>query len=992
MYDTDPGDTAMKRTTAIASALLVAGLTFLVASALLERLPSFGDSACPAAGSEAPDGATASGGTLGWTRQAAPAADGGVPAPEGRSATDAPGRPQPENWLLDLPSGVAAQPRKLPGTEKRDLAAAAPDGQQKAAPAGADGALPPAGGRKSGGGNGDPQRTGCRQPTAAEKAWMKANLVDEKVVKPNAFGLKRINEWRKKQGLKPVTLEQVAQSRAARAGLAGGSTGKTSAPAGLISPAAVIDNSQLQCFPPIRTQSPLNSCACFSTTYYTMTYMVARSRGWDVTGTENTNKFSPKWTYNMINGGSDDGSWITTAYSVMQSNGCATWSEFAYDSNYREWCLDGDVWLNALSYRMSTSGSISNLNTDAGISNLKDKLNDGYILNFATHVYDWTYDQSVDNPDSSADDAYVGEDVCYTQGGSAEDSGHAMTIVGYNDHIWVDLDEDGERDANEVGAFRIANSWGDWWKEGGFCWYLYSAVKEDQGGKDFANWWYNQAYFIEARASYQPKMVARFTVNHGVREQMVLRAGIGNVGDGTPSTIFPPVGSGGAFIYSGGAWAFDGTSTACDGEFCLDFTDICPAVGVNKRWFLRFFDASNDGNAGVIKSLTLYNATRGETVGTVVMGTDDDNYEPDSGSANGGYAYAWIDGSYQDGLNTAPSISNIVNQSTTEDTAKGPISFTVSDAETAAGDLTLTGTSDNQGLVADSSIVFGGSGGSRTVTLTPEANAYGTATITVTVTDGGGLTDQDSFDLMVTAQNDDPVISTYDPSTPHSMEAGTSQVFEIWPHDDDGDTLTYSWKLDGGNIAESDTTYEYGPMPGDEGAHTIQVTVSDGKGGTDSHTWDVTVNGNLPYISCSVSSLSPSVKEGGDAAQQTFTVANTGAGTMSFTVGDNETWLSCSPTSGSSTGGATTLITVTYTTSALDVGTYNATITVTDTSPGTAGNSPLEIPVTLTVKKKSSGGGGGGGCSLAAGADAAGGLLPYLGLALAWLLGRRRRR
>ena len=57
------------------------------------------------------------------------------------------------------------------------------------------------------------------------------------------------------------------------------------------------------------------------------------------------------------------------------------------------------------------------------------------------------------------------------------------------------------------------------------------------------------------------------------------------------------------------------------------------------------------------------------------------------------------------------------------------------DVETAAADLTVTGSSSNTALVPNANIVFGGSGANRTVTVTPAANQFGTATITVTVTD-----------------------------------------------------------------------------------------------------------------------------------------------------------------------------------------------------------------------------------------------------------------
>ena len=44
---------------------------------------------------------------------------------------------------------------------------------------------------------------------------------------------------------------------------------------------------------------------------------------------------------------------------------------------------------------------------------------------------------------------------------------------------------------------------------------------------------------------------------------------------------------------------------------------------------------------------------------------------------------------------TGPTISAIADQSGTEDTARGPIAFTVGDAETAPGSLSLKAVSSN---------------------------------------------------------------------------------------------------------------------------------------------------------------------------------------------------------------------------------------------------------------------------------------------------------
>ncbi len=100
-----------------------------------------------------------------------------------------------------------------------------------------------------------------------------------------------------------------------------------------------------------------------------------------------------------------------------------------------------------------------------------------------------------------------------------------------------------------------------------------------------------------------------------------------------------------------------------------------------------------------------------------------------------------------------------------------------------------------------------------------------------------------------------------------------------------------------------------------------------------------------PTITRSPATLSPTASQGTNASSQSFTVQNTGGGTLSYSITDNVSWLSCTPTSGSSTGEVDT-ITVNYSTSGLSVGTYNGTITITASG---ATNSPQTIAVTLTI-------------------------------------------
>ena len=107
----------------------------------------------------------------------------------------------------------------------------------------------------------------------------------------------------------------------------------------------------------------------------------------------------------------------------------------------------------------------------------------------------------------------------------------------------------------------------------------------------------------------------------------------------------------------------------------------------------------------------------------------------------------------------APTISNISDATIAEDATLGPVAFTVADADLGTGALTLAATSSNTTLVPNAAVLLGGSGGNRTLTLTPVLNQSGTSTITVTVTDPQGQQASDSFVLTVTAVNDAPTVS-----------------------------------------------------------------------------------------------------------------------------------------------------------------------------------------------------------------------------------------
>ena len=67
-----------------------------------------------------------------------------------------------------------------------------------------------------------------------------------------------------------------------------------------------------------------------------------------------------------------------------------------------------------------------------------------------------------------------GDAVGYWVNGA--EGSHGMTVVGYNDAVWTDVNGNGAIDAGEKGALRIANSWGSGWRDGGFTWLAYDAL------------------------------------------------------------------------------------------------------------------------------------------------------------------------------------------------------------------------------------------------------------------------------------------------------------------------------------------------------------------------------------------------------------------------------------------------------------------------------------------------------------------------------------
>ena len=180
-------------------------------------------------------------------------------------------------------------------------------------------------------------------------------------------------------------------------------------------------------------------------------------------------------------------------------------------------------------------------------------------------------------------------------------------------------------------------------------------------------------------------------------------------------------------------------------------------------------------------------------------------------------------------VNDTPTITNIANQTINED-GTVTVGFTVSDVETSAGSLSLTKQSSNTGLLPTGNIVFGGSGSSRTVKLTPLANKNGTATVTIGVSDGNKSA-SDSFVLTVNSVNDAPTISNVSPNHLDEFDATINIIVSASADDIDGNIDGVEFRLDSGKWhldTSSPYSFDFGNLAA--GIHTLSVRAKDASG------------------------------------------------------------------------------------------------------------------------------------------------------------------
>jgi len=252
---------------------------------------------------------------------------------------------------------------------------------------------------------------------------------------------------------------------------------------------ASVDHSTSLCFPMVRSQGSQGSCAFFSAAYYQFTFQknqlnntyARTSDGQEIL----ENVASPAYPYNVSGYGDISSSaYPETVHNFMRTFGCVSLSDLAYIDTNTTARPTTQAMIEALKTRVSAY-DFFDIDTETEqvigigstlLTELKTRLNNGYLLNVGVNL-DLCLQGTITRNG-------VQEQIIYSKL-SKSSPNHTMTVVGYDDTIWFDINADGEAQDAEYGALKLVNSWGDDWGNDGFIWVAYDALNYESA---VSNW------------------------------------------------------------------------------------------------------------------------------------------------------------------------------------------------------------------------------------------------------------------------------------------------------------------------------------------------------------------------------------------------------------------------------------------------------------------------------------------------------------------------
>ena len=200
--------------------------------------------------------------------------------------------------------------------------------------------------------------------------------------------------------------------------------------------------------------------------------------------------------------------------------------------------------------------------------------------------------------------------------------------------------------------------------------------------------------------------------------------------------------------------------------------------------------------------------------------------------------------------NQPPGVDPIGDQATLKNQTFGPLPFMVHDRETVEPALSVSVASSNPRLFPANNLTLTAYGPQYLFTAQPAPDYYGTATITITVADADGATNQGSFNLTVTNGYHEPVL---DPIADQVIAQNTFAVipFTMWDTLDPVGSLSLSIFSSNTNLLRNPEILVTGtgtnrsltltPMVGRVGSTTITMTLADSGGKTATNVFSLQV-------------------------------------------------------------------------------------------------------------------------------------------------------
>lgn len=397
-----------------------------------------------------------------------------------------------------------------------------------------------------------------------------------------------------------------------------------------------VDNTKNKYFPAIGNQGSIGSCGSWAMTYLQASYTFNKAR--DLDGKDTRNVMSPMWTYNMTNQGGNNGTTLVDIVYILSEIGAVSLEDVpAYTTTYNKYqygdlhARDG-LWLKAQENKINDA-FIVDLKTeeqktpitspdDTDLDTIKMLLDSGEILTASSYAYKWKTEKIQANAEVPGNEEHVGEQII-TRNDGYQYGGHRITIVGYDDDIWADINKNGVVEEGEKGAFKIANSWGEDWGDDGCIWFSYDSVNQVSSVKENSaiNLSSGRAVSLMdilamAAAPQEDKSntYAEVTMSSAKANTVKVDISATDANGNTTTYGAAPFKSSGMY-YSVGSVGFDGTNNATDGTFVFDLqnvvADLTPDEIKDYTWSITFTDTTNDNSTLVVKNVKLLDTLNG---------------------------------------------------------------------------------------------------------------------------------------------------------------------------------------------------------------------------------------------------------------------------------------------------------------------------------------------------------------------------------------------